>query len=175
MKQSKNVEIKARCENLAFVRNKLIEMKADFKGLDHQIDTYYNSPVGRLKMREGNIENNLIHYNRPNQSGPKQSDFTLFKTDNPKGLKDILSKSLGVKVVVDKKREIYFIEHVKFHIDEVEELGSFVEIEVTDMQGLKSVEELQAVCEKYMQILQINTNDLLDVSYNDLLLEKRSL
>lgn len=175
MKQSKNVEIKARCNNLAFVRNKLIELKADFKGLDHQIDTYYHSLKGRLKMREGNIENNLIHYNRPDQSGPKQSDFTLFKTDNPEGLKDILSKSMGVKVVVDKKREIYFIDHVKFHIDEVEELGSFVEIEVTDMNGSKSVEELQSVCEEYMGILQISTNDLLYVSYNDLLLEKRSL
>lgn len=174
MNQSKNIEIKARCENLAFVRNKLHELKADFKGVDHQIDTYYNSREGRLKMREGNIETNLIHYNRPNQSGPKQSDFTLFKTDNPEGLKDILSKSMGVKVVVDKKREIYFIKNVKFHIDEVQELGNFVEIEVTDMKGDRTVQEMQVVCEEYMQILNIKSKDLLQVSYNDLLLEKRS-
>lgn len=174
MNQSKNIEIKARCENLAFVRNKLHKLKADFKGVDHQIDTYYNSREGRLKMREGNIETNLIHYNRPNQSGPKQSDFTLFKTDNPEGLKDILSKSMGVKVVVDKKREIYFIKNVKFHIDEVQELGNFVEIEVTDMKGDRTVQEMQVVCEEYMQILNIKSNDLLQVSYNDLLLEKRS-
>lgn len=174
MNQSKNIEIKARCENLTFVRNKLHELKADFKGVDHQIDTYYNSREGRLKMREGNIETNLIHYNRPNQSGPKQSDFTLFKTDNPEGLKDILSKSMGVKVVVDKKREIYFIKNVKFHIDEVQELGNFVEIEVTDMKGDRTVQEMQVVCEEYMQILNIKSNDLLQVSYNDLLLEKRS-
>lgn len=56
MKQSKNIEIKARCKDLSFVRNKLIKLKADYKGIDHQIDTYYNSPKGRLKMREGNMQ-----------------------------------------------------------------------------------------------------------------------
>ncbi len=170
MKQSKNVEIKAKSSNHDFVRKQLLSLGADYKGLDHQIDTYYNSPEGRLKMREGNIENNLIHYNRSDKSGPKQSDFTLLKTDNPKGLKDILAKSMGEKVVVDKKREIYFIDHVKFHIDLVKDLGSFVEIEVTDMKGEKTIKDLQSTCEKYMKILNIQESDLLTVSYSDMLL-----
>ncbi len=64
---------------------------ADFKGTDEQTDTYFNVLHGRLKLREGNIENNLIFYERENQAGPKNSHFHLVKTDDPVVLKEILS------------------------------------------------------------------------------------
>ncbi len=82
-----------------------------------------------MKLREGNIENNLIFYERTNQAGPKNSHFNLVKIEDAKGLKEVLRKSIGIKVIVKKKREIYYINNVKFHIDEVPGLGSFVEIE----------------------------------------------
>ena len=91
--------------------------------MDEQTDTYFNVPNGRLKLREGNIENNLIFYERSNQAGPKNSHFHLVKIEDAKGLKEVLAKSMGVKVVVKKKREIYYINNVKFHIDEVPGLG----------------------------------------------------
>ena len=120
-----NVEIKAKCSNPSFIRQYLLSGNADFKGTDEQTDTYFNVPNGRLKLREGNIENNLIFYERSDQAGPKDSHFYLVKVDDAKGLKEVLAKSNGIKVVVQKKREIYYINNVKFHIDEVPGLGTF--------------------------------------------------
>ena len=97
--------------------------------MDEQTDTYFNVPNGRLKLREGNIENNLIFYERTNQAGPRILIFNLVKVEDAEGLKEALTKSNGIKVVVKKRREIYYINNVKFHIDEVPGLGSFVEIE----------------------------------------------
>lgn len=72
-----NVEIKARCRNPEFIRNYLRSKNAKFTGVDKQTDTYFEVSAGRLKLREGNIENNLIFYNRNNQAGPKCSFFRL--------------------------------------------------------------------------------------------------
>ena len=170
MSQSKNIEIKIRCKDLDKIRSVLKNEGAEYIGLDHQIDTYFNVNTGRLKMREGNIENNLIHYNRPNQSDPKQSDFTLFKTEKGSGLKEILTKAMGIKAIVDKQREIYFIEHVKFHIDQVLGLGSFVEIEVIDLHGTASKSEMIKTCNYYLKLFEIEADDLVENSYSDLIL-----
>ncbi|MBO9681697.1 MAG: CYTH domain-containing protein, partial [Flavisolibacter sp.] len=113
-----NYEFKASCNNLEALEMKLKELNPVFIGMDHQIDTYFNVPHGRLKLREGNIENSLIHYNRTNTADAKQSDVSLYQHQPDKNLKEVLSKALGIKTVVDKKRKIYFIDNVKFHFDE---------------------------------------------------------
>lgn len=167
-----NVEIKARCTDQDRIRTLLRERKADFKGTDHQIDTYFKptGEVGRLKLREGSIENDLIYYERENQAGPKQSKVTLFKTEPGSTLKEILVKTLGVLVVVDKKREIYYIENIKFHIDTVEGLGAFVEIEARDVEGTLGLAKLQEQCNEYLKLFGITDSDLQTESYSDLLL-----
>lgn len=167
-----NIEIKARSRNQEKIRNLLKSKNATFKGVDHQIDTYFNVPNGRMKLREGNIENTLIYYNRPNQAGPKQSDINLYfpETDSP--LKPLLINALGTKVIIDKQREIYFIENVKFHVDTVKDLGTYVEIEAIGEQGKTDSEELLKQCQFYMKLFEIEPSDLIDVSYSDLLLEK---
>jgi predicted adenylyl cyclase CyaB len=167
-----NVEIKAKCPDPAFIRNYLIAQHADFKGTDHQVDTYFCVASGRLKLREGKIENNLIYYERSNQQGPKSSHFNLVKIPDAGGLKEVLQKSIGIKVVVEKKREIYYIGNVKFHIDEVTDLGSFVEIEAGNLLAAKTREELQQQCDFYLQAFGIRHEDLVAVSYSDMLLEK---
>ncbi|MFT3674600.1 MAG: class IV adenylate cyclase [Chitinophagaceae bacterium] len=167
-----NVEIKARCTDPAAIRNYLLAHNAEFKGVDEQTDTYFNVPNGRLKLREGRIENNLIQYNRPDQAGPKNSDFKLVKVPDAAGLKTALTASLGLKVVVQKKREIYFIGNVKFHVDEVPGLGSFMEIEAGNIgagAGLDQPALLQQ-CQHYMRELGIHNEDLIQVSYSDMLL-----
>ena len=118
------IEIKARCDQPEKIKTILTSKDALFKGVDHQIDTYFQVPNGRLKLREGNIENHLIQYHRPNQAGPKKSSVTLYKTTPNASLKTVLTNALGIKVVVDKKRAIYYIENIKFHVDVVEQLGS---------------------------------------------------
>lgn len=167
-----NVEIKARCSDASFIHNYLLSNGADFKGTDEQTDTYFNVPNGRLKLREGNIENNLIFYERTNQAGPKNSHFHLIKVEDAEGLKEVLTKSNGVKVVVKKKREIYFIKNVKFHIDEVPGLGSFVEIEAGNMTADLSQEELKQQCDFYLKEFRVKQEDLIEVSYSDMLLKK---
>lgn len=166
-----NIEIKALCSDHDKVRNFLKSHNADFKGIDHQIDTYFKVSKGRLKLREGNIENNLIYYERENKQGPKQSDFTLFKSSPESSLKSILINSCGVLIVVDKIREIYFIENVKFHLDTVLGLGTFMEIEAIDTSGNIGKEKLLEQCNNFLKELNILDSDLVSVSYSDLLLK----
>ncbi len=167
-----NVEIKARCNNQETIRKYLSNNNADFKGVDRQIDTYFNVPNGRLKLREGKIENFLIHYERSDHEGPKQSKVTLFTSQPGSTLKEVLAKALGVLVVVDKKREIYFIENVKFHVDAVEGLGTFMEIEAIDASGNLGSDKLNEQCNKYLKEMGIKDEDLISVSYSDLLLNQ---
>ena len=133
-----NIEIKARSSTPEYVRQYLLDHNADFKGTDEQTDTYFNVTSGRLKLREGIIENNLIYYTRNDQAGPKSSQFHLVKVEDAKGLKEVLEKSIGVKMIVKKTREIYYIDNVKFHIDEVPGLGSFIEIEAGNILANKT-------------------------------------
>lgn len=164
-----NVEIKAGCVYPEKIRQILESREARFAGLDHQVDTYFNVPNGRLKLREGNIENSLIHYRRSDQAGPKKSEVILYQSQPGSSLKAALTEALGVKVVVDKKRRIYFIENVKFHLDEVEGLGSFMEIEAIDLDGSLGEEVLEAQCRFYMELFRVKKEDLVQESYSDLL------
>ena len=172
--QRLNIEIKARCANPDKIKNILANQEAKFIGEDHQIDTYFIVPNGRLKLREGNIENALIHYQRENQSGPKQSDVLLYKAEPNPSLKAVLAKALGILGVVDKMRAIYFIGNVKFHVDQVKTLGSFVEIEAIDKDGSIGREKLLEQCNAYMDLLGIKESDLVEVSYSDLIMKKES-
>ena len=167
-----NIEIKAKSNNKDEIREILKSRTADFKGVDHQIDIYFKIDNGRLKLREGKIENHLIHYQREDKEGPKQSDVTLFRYDPESSLKEILTKALGILVVVDKKREIYFIDNVKFHIDNVEDLGTFVEIEAIDNDGTIGKDKLLEQCQFFLDLFKISQEELISVSYSDLLLQK---
>jgi adenylate cyclase, class 2 len=167
-----NVEIKARCNSPETLRDYLLKNNADFRGTDFQTDTYFNVKNGRLKLREGNIENNLIYYERNNQAGPKSSSFILTKIHDADKLKESLASADGIKVVVKKKREIYYIKNVKFHIDEVDGLGVFLEIEAGNIGADLSKDELQKQCEFYMKQFEIDEKDLIEVSYSDILMEK---
>lgn len=167
-----NVEIKAKCLDQDRIRKILSEHNALAKGIDHQIDTYFSVPNGRLKLREGNIENALIHYQRSNQEGPKQSEVTLFQCFDGSTLKTVLSKALFILAVVDKKREIYFIENVKFHLDTVEGLGTFVEIEAIDTDGTLRKDKLHQQCLYYLELFKITEKDLIAESYSDMVMKK---
>ena len=154
------------------IRKYLQDHDAKFIGTDEQTDTYFNVSNGRLKLREGIIENNLIYYNRSNQANPKSSHFQLIKLEHPKEIKEVLTQSCGIKIIVHKRREIFYIDNVKFHIDELEGLGSFVEIEAGDILADKTESELLEQCNFYMKEFGIKTNDLVAESYSDLLLNK---
>ena len=128
----KNFEFKARVDSTEKYENKLLTLNPRFEGIDHQVDTYFNVSKGRLKLRERNIENSLIYYERENAADAKRSDVILFRFQPDIALKKILALQLGITVVVDKLRKIYFINNIKFHFDTVDALGNFIEVEAID-------------------------------------------
>ncbi len=166
----KNFEFKAKVADLELLQKKLLGLHPHYIGEDNQVDTYFNVAIGRLKLREGNIENALIHYFRPNTAGAKLSEVLLYRHHPDQALKEILIKTLGIKVVVRKQRKIYFIENVKFHFDNVMNLGTFVEVEAIDKTGAFEIHELQKQCLDYETFLEIKQQDFISESYSDLLL-----
>jgi predicted adenylyl cyclase CyaB len=166
----KLIEIKASCTNPSKVRQLLLQQpNIQFLGVDAQVDTYFKIPSGRLKLREGNIENSLIYYDRENKKDAKKSDVTLYKPTEVASLKAVLLAALPILIVVEKKREIYFIDHIKFHIDTLSALGSFIEIEVIDANDAMDISEMKEQCQWYMELLDIQKEDLMENSYSDML------
>ena len=167
-----NFEFKARHRSIEEAEAALLAHDPLFAGEDHQVDTYFNVPNGRLKLREGNIEQALIYYERTNTAAAKQSNVTLYPHKADAALKQVLQNSLGIKAVVDKRRKIYFIENVKFHFDTVKGLGSFVEVEAIDKDGSIGLEKLKEQCRQFQEVLGVMPSDFIAESYSDLVLEK---
>jgi predicted adenylyl cyclase CyaB len=169
-----NYEFKAKVDNSSELEATLANHSPLFTGEDHQVDTYFNVPYGRLKLREGNIENALIHYERINSAGAKQSNVLLYQHQSDPSLKQILIAALGVKAIVDKKRKIYFIGNVKFHFDTVQELGTFVEVEAIDKDGSVGLETLKHQCAEYSTLFGLEESQFIAESYSDMVLAKKS-
>lgn len=165
-----NFEFKARTKDIAGLEEKLLELDPHFIGEDHQVDTYFNVKRGRLKLREGDIENSLIYYERPDTSSPKQSDVLLYEHAPAPMLKEVLTRVHGIKAIVDKKRKIYFVDNVKFHFDTVKGLGTFVEVEAIDKTGDLGLEIITEQCNYYARLFEIKQEDYIGISYSDLVL-----
>lgn len=174
MSDIKIIEFKAYCADHEPLRAVLAERQARYVGEDHQVDTYFKVPAGRLKLREGSIERKLIFYSRANQAGPKRSDVLLFPVEKPfsSALRKLLARALGVLAVVDKRRHIYFIDNIKIHLDEVEGLGQFVEVEAIDEDGSRAEEVLAQQCDELKSAFTVADEDLIAHSYSDMMLAK---
>ncbi len=168
-----NFEFKAKTTELNNLENKLLALNPKFIGEDNQTDTYFNVARGRLKLREGNIENALIWYERENTANAKQSDILLYKHEPDESLKDILIKLHGIKVIVEKKRRIYFIDNVKIHFDTIPALGTFIEVEAIDKDGSLGIEILKEQANKYAHFFNFKSSDFIALSYSDLILQKQ--
>jgi predicted adenylyl cyclase CyaB len=171
MNEILNVEIKSRCKNQNEIEKILNDLGAVYKGVDHQVDTYFLSKKGRLKLRQGSIENSLIYYDRSNKAESRESFILLEKLPKETNLLGILTESVGVKIVVDKLRKIFFIDNVKFHVDEVQGLGQFVEIEAICTDGTKNNDDLKIQCNHYIAELKLQKKDFVELSYSDMVNE----
>jgi ribosomal-protein-alanine N-acetyltransferase len=165
------IEFKARVPDPESLEKALLTLNPFFKGEDRQVDTYFKIKQGRLKLREGNIENALIWYERPDDAGNKQSTVLLHKHSPDPSLKEMLTKLHGVKAVVDKTRRIYYIDNVKFHFDDVKGLGKFIEVEAIDEEGKSGIEKISEQCRYYADFFAINVADYVAVSYSDLVMQ----
>ena len=130
-----------------------------------QKDTYYETDYGKLKHRQGNIENVLIHYKRHKLEGAKRTEVLLY-LKNPSNI--TLEAVCGDKAILTeivKLRKIFFIDNVKFHIDDVKGLGRFIEIEAIDLDGSIGQQVLWQQCNYYKELLQIEDEDLIQDAY----------
>ena len=165
-----NYEFKARVTNDATVRAALKKLRARYIGADRQVDTYFRVPAGRLKIREGRIENALIFYQRTNAPRARRSKIEMMMLPPRNSIRAILTGALGVMVVVDKRREIYFVGNVKIHLDRIRGLGKFVEVEAISRGG--SLAKAQAQARRFQKLFGIKASDIVPQSYSDLILER---
>ena len=164
----RNIEIKARARN--FERQTEIAKALATGNPEHleQEDTFFNVPRGRLKLRSlGGGPAELIQYDRDDSPEPKESRYSFLRTRDPQNLMQVLSGALGVRAVLRKKRTVYFCGQTRIHLDQVEGLGAFIELEVV----LESGQDIQygtAVAEELMAKLEIEAKDLVAGAYIDL-------
>ena len=164
-----NIEIKARVRDLAGLRARAEGLSDTPVQVIPQEDTFFHTPKGRLKLRRLQPDQaQLVYYERPDQDGPKRSNYHIYETSNPQGLKTALSLALGVRGVVRKTRYLYLAGQTRIHLDDVEGLGQFMELEVVLRDG-QSDAEGQAIAEELMTRLGVRQEDLLEGAYMDLL------
>ena len=167
-----NFEFKAHLDDASHVRAALKRLRARFLGTDHQVDTYFRVPAGRLKIREGRIENSLIFYQRTNSARARRSNVEMMLLPRRNSVRAVLTRALGILAVVDKRREIYFVGNVKIHLDRVRGLGTFVEVEAMTRSG--DIRKVRAQAAKFQKLFAISPGDIVPLSYSDLILKKRT-
>ena len=162
-----NLELKAisNCHQACVVA--LEKMPANFKTSLYQIDTYFHCATGRLKLRQMMDHTELIGYNRPDSQTSRYSQYQILSVSDPDPLKQILTRTLGVKVVVEKQRSVWLFGATRIHLDRVENLGQFIELE-TVIQS-QSIEEAEREHQHVKRCLKIEDRDLVGQSYSDLL------
>jgi predicted adenylyl cyclase CyaB len=164
-----NIEIKARVHDLNGLRTRAEALSDTPVQVIPQEDTFFHTPKGRLKLRRLQPDlAQLVFYERPDQDGPKRSNYHIFETSDPQGLQTALRLALGVRGVVRKTRYLYLAGQTRIHLDDVEGLGQFMELEVVLRDG-QSDAEGQAIAEDLMTRLGVRQEDLLEGAYMDLL------
>jgi len=169
----RNVEIKARIDGDQFelLRKQVTKLATEGPVELNQTDTFFNCNNGRLKLREfGDSTAELIFYQRPDQAGPKTSNYVLSKCD-PETMKAALAGSNGIVGVLKKKRELFFIGQTRVHLDTVDDLGTFLELEVV-LNGNQTEESGQDIAEQILATLNIAQSRLISTAYIDLLRSK---
>lgn len=164
-----NIEIKARVDDFNALKARAESLSDKPLEIIPQEDTFFNTEKGRLKLRVLAPDlGYLIYYERPDQDGPKRSDYHLAETRDPESLKTALSLALGVRGVVRKTRYLYMAGQTRIHLDEVEGLGHFMELEVVMRAGQNDTEG-QAIAEDLMRRLGVREDALLKGAYIDLI------
>lgn len=164
----KNIEIKARITDYDKVKSLIEELCPTPVQTEHQEDTSFNTHKGRLKLRETKTDSALIYYDRKDSFEPIQSDIAISFIDNSATLKSVLSKSLGIRGVVKKKRILYKYAQTRIHLDNVENLGKFIELEVV-LKSDQTLKDGDTIANNLMNKFNIQKSDLVDVAYIDLI------
>ena len=164
-----NIEIKARIQDFDEIRRRAEQLSDLPVEIIPQKDVFFTTSQGRLKLRIlSGGRGQLIYYTRPNQEGPKRSDYHISLTSDPENLRRVLELAYGIRGIVRKTRYLYLVGQTRVHLDQVEDLGQFMELEVVMHDG-QSDAEGQAIAQDLMSALGVETSDLLEGAYMDLL------
>lgn len=168
-----NVEIKAHARDIPALLERARALAATETRLN-QHDVFFPVSSGRLKLRIlAPDRGELIHYDRPDAPGPKQCDYSIAPTAEPNALRQVLARALGVLGEVRKTRRLLIVGQTRVHLDQVEGLGSFLELEVVLRPG-QSMAEGSAVARDLMTRLGVAEEDLVSGAYLDLLLAQKA-
>lgn len=165
----RNIEVKARIHSVEALLPRAQALADGSPQRIEQDDTFFNCTHGRLKLRDfGDGRGELIHYDRADTAGPKLSDYVRTPTSDPAALREALTRAHGVLGRVRKTRLLLLTGQTRLHLDRVEGLGDFMELEVV-LRDEQSLDEAQTIAEGLMQQLGITADQRLAGAYLDLL------
>lgn len=170
----RNVEIKAHVADLPGLERRAAELADSGPESIYQDDTFFACPGGRLKLRDfGNGRGELIFYQRADESGPKPSYYRIAPTTDPDSLRQVLLEAYGSPGRVIKHRTLYLAGRTRIHLDRVEGLGDFMELEVVLTED-ETPDQGRAEARRLMTDLGITADALLEGAYLDLIGGMRS-
>ncbi len=165
-----NIEVKAKARDFPKQRLLAQQMSDTPPEIIFQVDTFYDIPKGRLKLRSLSPgKGELIYYERANLAGPRPSNYYVAQTTTPESLAGVLAATLRIIGTVTKKRTLYMAGQTRIHMDEVEGLGCFIELEVVLERGQDEAEAAR-IARELMERLEIANEDLIAQAYVDLLM-----
>lgn len=168
----RNIEIKARIESVASLLPKAAAIATEGPIEILQDDTFFACENGRMKLRGfSKDEGELIFYQRANQQGPKESFYVRSPTSSPETLREALSLAYGEVGRVQKRRTLFIVGRTRVHLDQVEHLGDFLELEVVLQEG-ESTEAGVAQAHHLMARLGVEPSQLIEGAYVDLLSQR---
>ncbi len=171
---ARNVEIKARVSDAEAVRSRAERLSDSPVRILDQEDLFFHARKGRLKLRTDSTEGGeLIFYRRPDRPGPKTSEYLIHRTDDPDTLRELLTAALGVRGVVRKRRTLYHVGATRIHLDDVERLGTFLELEVV-LEPEQSSDWGAAIAARVLEELGMTDAERIANAYIDLLEQTES-
>ena len=166
---ARNIEIKARIESIESVSPRVAALSDEGPVEIVQDDTFFHCPNGRLKLRTiSRDRGELIFYRRTDRREPKESFYLISPTTSPDTLRECLLLAYGEMGRVRKNRKLFLVGGTRIHLDRVEGLGDFLELEVMLEDG-ESVENGEAVAKDLMEKLGIKQDQLIEGAYVDLM------
>jgi adenylate cyclase class IV len=164
----RNLEIKARVTSLADIRRRLrASADATRSAILRQTDWYFRVPRGRLKLRQvgSRRDAELIAYLRADRTYARTSEFQRLPAPDAAGTRRLLEHMLGASACVRKRREVWLYRNARIHLDTVESLGQFIEVEVVVTEGMP---QARALMTELRGVLGISSKDLVAGSYGQL-------
>jgi predicted adenylyl cyclase CyaB len=164
-----NIEFKAKVRDPERVHATARELSGDEPQLLRQIDTFFATAHGRLKLREfSSTLGEIIYYDRPDTAEPSRSKYEIAHVKDPEAVRRVLAAALEVVGTVRKTRSLYLVGRTRIHIDEVEGLGAFLEVEVVLDDGDRH-DDGEREARDLLAKLSVAESDLIAQAYVDLL------